>query len=119
MLWDSIPTGSFKQLALRVVQLNVSIFITFYSIKQFELTTVAMVNNCATFVILLLGWLILNESTTLFTFTTLSLSFVGTVVLILGGMANSASGAAGSSAFGMILMLSNPVIIATGVIAMR
>ena len=85
VLWESIPTGSGKALFLRVTQLNLSIFITFYSIRHLELTAVAMVNNCATFVILILGWLLLSETVTKFTFLTLLMSFVGTLIVLLGG----------------------------------
>ena len=136
VLWDSIPTGCGKQLLFRIAQQNASIFITFYSIRQFELTAVAMVNNCATFVILILGWLMLGERASMFSFVTLTVSFVGTVLVLVGekavmdassdlpvvGTAESLLATAPLSAgyiFGLLFLISNPVIIGVGVIAMR
>lgn len=85
VLWDSIPSGSGKTLIFRIFLSNLSLFITFYSIRHFELTAVAMVNNFATFVILIFGWLLLSEKVTKFTFITLLLSFFGTLIVLMGG----------------------------------
>ena len=123
VLWDSIPTGCGKQLFFRIAQQNASIFITFYSIRQFELTAVAMVNNCATFVILILGWLILSERASLFSVTTLFISFIGTVLVLVGEPAQESVEATGTTSENYVLSLamlvSNPVIIGAGIIAMR
>lgn len=87
-----------------------------------------MVNNSATFVILLLGWAALRERVTFFSFITLTVSFAGTVMTLLGNetsiMTDSISAAASASEgagqiLNLLLLLSNPLIIAVGVIAMR
>ena len=82
VLWDSIPPGHGKQLFFRVAQQNASVFISFYSIKAFDLTTVGMINNSATFAILVLGFLVLNERVTCFSLSTLALSFIGTLLVL-------------------------------------
>lgn len=50
ILWDAIPEGYAQTLFLRVAQQNMTIFITFYSIRHFSLTTVSMVNTTTAFV---------------------------------------------------------------------
>lgn len=85
VLWDSIPFGSGKTLIFRIFQLNLSLFMTFYSIRNFETSVVAVVNNCAGFVILIIGWLIMSEKVTKFMFITSLLSFFGTVIVLVGG----------------------------------
>ena len=125
ILWDGIPQGCGRQLLFRISQQNASIFITFYSIKQFELTTVALVNNCATFVILVMGWLVLSEKVSLFSFGTLCASFMGTAVVLFGEKTYgavgevSAASTGSSSMLNLLLLVSNPLIIGAGVIAMR
>ena len=84
VLWKSIPTGCGFSLFFRVLQQNVSTFITFYTIRQFDLTTVSLVNGTATFVIFILGILMLGEKFSLFTFAALSTSFIGTLLLLFG-----------------------------------
>ena len=104
---------------LRVAQQNVSIFITFLSIRQFELTTVALVNNCATFVILILGWVILSEKASAFSVTTLALSFGGTILVLVGADAAAVTEKSGNYLMALLTLISNPFIIGAGVIAMR
>ena len=136
VLWDSIPAGCGKQLLFRISQQNASIFITFYCIRQFELTAVAMTNNCATFVILILGYFMLGERSSAFSVVTLTISFAGTVLVLVGSQARTeavsdlaagdtaesllaATKVSGSYVLGIIFLICNPVIIGVGVIAMR
>lgn len=127
VLWDSIPKGGWKSLLVRVACQNASIFITFYSIRQFELTTVAMVTNSATFVICLLGWLILKEQASAFSLVTLTISFGGTVLVLLGETKTTPTSLDGEAETqssvqyigNLVILLINPIIIGCGVIAMR
>ncbi len=41
-----------------------------------------MINNSATFAILVLGFLVLNERVTCFSLSTLALSFIGTLLVL-------------------------------------
>ena len=83
-----------------------------------------MVNNCATFVILILGWFLLSERASLFSVVTLAISFVGTVMVLLGeeataGVVTGDAGASGSYIVSLLMLLCNPIIIGAGMIAMR
>ena len=95
-----------------------------------------MVNNCATFVILILGWLMLGERASAFCIVTLAISFAGTVLVLVGekavmdassdlsvvGTAESLLATAPLSAsyiFGLLFLITNPLIIGVGIIAMR
>jgi len=79
-----------------------------------------MVNNSATFVILILGWAVLSEKFTLSYLTTLSVSFIGTIVVLLGTDHSASSPEATESHLAsLLILLCNPIIIAAGVIAMR
>ena len=83
-----------------------------------------MVNNSATFVILILGWCLLNEKVSAFTLSTLAISFGGTILMLMAAAPQTEviSGevvAAGTSVFGLIFLLANPIVIGAGVIAMR
>lgn len=107
---------------MRVAQQNASIFITFYSIRQFELTTVSMVNNSSTFLIMLLGFVLLRERTSTSFFALLVISQAATGLVLFGQDSTDVSSAKESSSsnfFGILLLLLNPLIIATGVVAMR
>ena len=83
-----------------------------------------MVNNCATFVIMLLGIILLRERASLSSFTMLLISFAATVLVLFGADVTGAStsdvnGSSGSGVLGLVFLLANPVIIAVGMISMR
>lgn len=59
----------------------------------------------------------LNERFSLYSCSTLTLAFTGTVLVLYGQQC--AASAAGGSIYALLLLLVNPLIIAVGVIAMR
>ena len=58
---DCVEKKDLKSLVLRVEQGNFSIFVNFMAIKYFDLTTVAMVVNCAPLLTVVLAAPILGE----------------------------------------------------------
>lgn len=94
-----------------------TLFITFYSIRHFSLTTVSMVNGTTAFVTLFLGWFILKEQVTVRNFAILAFGFVGTGIVIFGHSHHSTAARGGF--YSLLLLLTNPFIIATGAISMR
>ena len=84
VLWDEIPQGYAKNLLMRVGQQNMTLFITFYSIRHFSLTTVSLVNGTTAFIALFLGWFVLGERVTCKNFAMLAVGFLGTFLVIFG-----------------------------------
>ena len=83
-----------------------------------------LVSNSSTFMTMILGCLILGERAKLFSVTTLSISFMGTVLVLLGRKSQEsveATGGATTASYlvNLVMLVSNPVIIAVGLIAMR
>ena len=68
----------------RIVQQNATIFITFHLIKNFELTTVSIVNNSSTLLTVVAGYLILGENkTSMATWVALLIGFAATVTFVV------------------------------------
>ena len=119
-----------KTVLFRAAQQNCTIFITFYLIRRFELTTISMVNNAQTICTVILCYLILGEKTTNFgTCISLAVGVAATIIFVMGDNVlsgeESRSGEefnqdkSTSAAFAMILLALNPVFISVGQIAMK
>ena len=91
------------------------------AIKDFNLTTTAMVVNCAPLLTVFLAWPILGERIKVFQILYLLLAFVAVAIMILGNSTadeeNEDSQLPGTLA--IIALILNPVAIAIGNIAMR
>lgn len=88
------------------------------------MTTVALVNNSSTFLIVILGYFLLKECSTWFTCVTLALSFLGTILVLIfeepETRAEPSTHASGrGDIISLVMLVSNPLIIAVGVISMR
>lgn len=140
-LWDAVPRGQMKSVLFRASQQNATIFITFYLIRNFELTTVSMVNNSSTIVTIALSYLILGEKNVHWrTLIALAIGLIATILFITGQKSTHLSeeqqgiAAAGVNSIptvetiskearggvlGLILLGLNPFVIGTGQIAMR
>ena len=83
VMWDSIPKENIWSLIIRVSQQNLCLFVTFFSLKQFSLTTVSIVNNLASFMVVCLGYLLLAETVTHTQILTLAIAFTGAILIIV------------------------------------
>ena len=79
---------------------------------------VAVVNNFGPLVTTLLAFLFLSEKITYGTILALFVSFFGALIMILGSKDDSVV-SEGSSVFGFICLILNPVFVAIGTIMMR
>ena len=102
----------------RTVQGQVTILINFTSVKFYTLTLIAIVNNFGPLVTTLLAFVCLSEKITYGTIIALMVSFLGALVMILGGKDDSVV-EEGSSVFGFVCLILNPVFVAIGTIMMR
>ena len=83
-LWDAVPRDQWSSLLTRIVQQNATIFITFHLIKNFELTTVSIVNNSSTLLTVVAGYLILGENkTSMATWMALLIGFAATITFVV------------------------------------
>ena len=92
--------------------------INFTSVKFYTLTLVAIVNNFGPLVTTLLAYIVLSEKITSGTIIALFVSFAGALIMILGNKDDSVV-SEGSSIFGFICLILNPVFVAIGTIMMR
>ena len=118
VVWDSISGGQWGPLIGRTLQGNITILINFTSVKFYTLTLIAVVNNFSPLITTLLAVMFLKESLTAAVLAALFVSFLGALVMILGGEEESPV-EEGSSIIGFAALLLNPVFVAIGTIMMR
>ena len=81
--YDSIEPDQWYPLWARTVQGSVSIFINFTSIKFFTLTLVAVMNNFAPLITVVLAYMILGENLATYKIVQLFIAFGGALIMIL------------------------------------
>ena len=87
VMFDSIPEGKWYPLCARVVQGNFTIYVNFTSIKFFTLTMVAVVNNFAPLMTVVLAGILLGEHMPTFKLVQLLIAFGGAVLMIVASPA--------------------------------
>ena len=81
--YDSIEAGQWRPLWMRTIQGQMTIFINFTAIKFFTLTLVAVVNNFAPLVTVVLAYFILGENLKTYKLVQLFVAFGGALLMIL------------------------------------
>ena len=82
-MWDSIPSDKWHLVWARVIPGNFTIYINFSSIKFFTLTMVAVVNNFAPLVTVVLARIMLGELMPNVKLGQLFVAFGGCLLMIL------------------------------------
>jgi drug/metabolite transporter (DMT)-like permease len=72
-------------LFIRMSQNSLSLLITYYAIRYFDLTTVAMVSNLSPMVTVVLAYFMLGERLTIKELVILFAAFGSVTLLIMGG----------------------------------
>ena len=85
IMWDSVDSKSARPLGIRVVTGSWNIFLNFYTVKYFSLTLLAMVQNCAPFVSMVLAGAFLSEKSALSDWVYLVISFAAIALVIMFG----------------------------------
>jgi drug/metabolite transporter (DMT)-like permease len=118
---DSVHRKDLKSLVLRVAQGNFSIFVNFMAIKYFDLTTVAMVVNCAPLLTVVLAAPILGERIFAIQVVYLLLAFGAVSIMILGDpdRGSEKKDKITPSTIAITALVLNPIAIALGNLAMR
>jgi drug/metabolite transporter (DMT)-like permease len=124
VMWDNIERSNWPSLLLRVSQQNVCLFVTFFALKSFPLTTVAITNNMASFTVVIFGYLFLAERLTRLQTASLLVAFTGVVLMILAGEEESPTEeispeAMQASFWSLVTLCMNPFLISGGILAMR
>lgn len=120
VMYDSINRDNVGALIFRTVQGNLSITIQFMCVKYFSLTTVGVTQNLAPLITVVLAYYILSEKLAFFQIAALIISFAGILIVILGGdVEDDTHYGQDAGFFEYFVLLANPVLIATGTIAMR
>ena len=116
--WDSIEGDQWWPLIARTIQGNATILINFTSVKFYTLTLVAIVNNFSPLFTTILAYFFLRENIANATYLALFVTFIGALVMIMGAKEEDPV-AEGSSTFGFICLLLNPVLVGIGTCMMR
>ena len=82
VMWDDIGRDQWWPLWARTIQGMFTIYINFTSIKFFTLTLVAVVNNFAPLITVVLAFFILSEKLKVFKFVQLFVAFGGAIMMI-------------------------------------
>lgn len=82
-MYDEIDKQSAKPLAIRVTTGSWNIFLNFFTVKYFSLTLLAMVQNTAPFISMVLAGRILGEKTQAGDWIYLLVSFFGIALVIM------------------------------------
>ena len=83
VMYDSIERDQIWPLFARTLQGNFTIFINFTSVKFFTLTLIAIMNNFAPLITVILAWFLLAETITSFKIMQLLVAFAGALMMIL------------------------------------
>ena len=132
--YDSIEAGQWRSLWMRTIQGQMTIFINFTAIKFFTLTLVAVVNNFAPLITVVMAYFILNENLKTYKLVQLFVAFGGALLMILA-MPSEEDPTDGSetdlddsveesntdvkTVLNYIVLVLNPVLVAYGTILMR
>lgn len=115
-LYDELPTECIPALAARCVQITLSIQVNYSAIYYFPLTYVNMFQNISPMVVVVLCYLIYNETMSNQEIIALVLAFFAVTMTIMGGYQGQS---ANSSTAGLIMLILNPFVIASGQLLMR
>jgi drug/metabolite transporter (DMT)-like permease len=84
-IWDCLERKTLVPLSTRVLCGNLSVFVNFMACKSFQLTTVAMVVNCAPLLTFFLAAILFKELITQKQTVSLLVGFGGLLLMIFGG----------------------------------
>ena len=122
-VWDSIPRGTSGTLFFRTVQGASTNYINYYTTKFLPLTLIAIVNNLSPLVTVVLAFFLLKERITKFEMWITILMVSCVIIVVLSENPSSTTVQAQTDHLVTTLLyaslLINPVLIASGSIAMR
>jgi drug/metabolite transporter (DMT)-like permease len=95
-----------------------SLFVGYQALQCFQTTTVVMVQNLSPLVMVVLAFLMLNDSLTMWQFLQLAIGFAAVSLVILGGDSETDK-VYSSNLFELIMLFCNPLAVALGQIFMR
>jgi drug/metabolite transporter (DMT)-like permease len=119
-LVDCIDRSNFPSLAFRCLQGALSVYISFMCVKYFDVSTVGVVCSLTPLFVCILAYFILGERMS--RFEQLSILFIVAAVslVMLGGDSNvDTSQKEEVGMLPLIALLSQPVLLASGIITMR
>jgi drug/metabolite transporter (DMT)-like permease len=112
--------AKFTGLTTRVIQGNFSIAVNYMAVKFFDLTTVAMVVNCAPLITCVLAAFFLDEKIKRSDVIYLFLAFSAVSIMVFGDPNNqNKKDRPSPNLIAIIALFFNPIAIATGNVAMR
>jgi len=123
--YDSIGEGMWYPLWARVIQGNATIFINYTSVKFFSLTLIAVVNNFAPLITVVLAYYILSERLNRFKILQLGVALGGATLMIVFTPApeldepTEQTGGVMWLAIKYACLILNPVLVAYGSVMMR
>lgn len=112
--------AKFTGLTTRVIQGNFSIAVNYMAVKFFDLTTVAMVVNCAPLITCVLSAFFLDEKIKRSDVIYLFLAFSAVSIMVFGDPNNqNKKDRPCPNLIAIVALFFNPIAIATGNVAMR
>lgn len=119
-MWTSVPKNQRVNLAYRTLQGVATTFFLYDAVRYLPLVEVALITNLMPLFTALFGYWLLKEVLTIADVIMLFASFSGIVVLILGGQSAKESAHLPSEVLlATILLISVPILNASGNIALR
>jgi drug/metabolite transporter (DMT)-like permease len=117
-MYDEITRDNIVPIGIRMAQNSFSLIANYAALKYFSLTTVSMVMNLSPLVTVIFAFLFLRERLKLSESIVIILGFGAVTLMILGG--NSADKKVyQSNMLALLILLSNPIFVSTGMVVMR
>jgi drug/metabolite transporter (DMT)-like permease len=117
-LIDSVDRKSLPSLIFRCTQGGLSVFISFMCIKFFNVSTVGIVCSLTPLFVCLIAYWLLGERLKTFDQVALVAVFVSVLMVILGAKGEE-SETMGANPLALIALISQPILLAAGCVAMR
>jgi len=126
-LWGCVERTDIVPLVFRIIQGVITYYLTFLTIRFFNIGLVSIVNNLTPCILVLLAILLLKEKVSVRTWTVIGLAFISAVLVVVGGpggfhgLFDNEDTDAGKTLFilAFIALFMNPIIEAIGIIALR
>ena len=118
VMYDCIDPEAKWALAFKTVQTTISVFIAYYAIKYFEVSTTGAVCSLTPLVACLLAAIILKERLTFWTMFSIAIVLSCVMMVVFGANGEEAE-AMSSNILAVIALCSQPFLLAGGMIANR
>lgn len=117
-MYDEITRNNIVPIAIRMGQNSFSLIANYAALKYFSLTTVSMVMNLSPLVTVIFAFCFLKEKLKLSEGIVIILGFCAVSLMIMGG--NSADkNTYQTNISALLILLSNPIFVSTGMVVMR